>query len=126
MHSGPPSGGRTTGGAGRFPFDISTNREYSFVLDTYTIVVPRAGLTTFMASNVAITRHTLLEKLPIRLSRRYTEKEWWATPGDGFCGLHFHRRFLLQLTLETKQKPALPDLKTLITSTLLPRLDVDK
>jgi hypothetical protein len=65
-------GSGSTGGAGRLPIDTSTDRDYSFV-------VSRTDLAELQATHMDISRRTLLELLPIRLSCRYTEKEWWST-----------------------------------------------
>jgi hypothetical protein len=61
----------------------------------------------------------------IRIGYTYTEREWEATPGDGFCGLHSWERLSLILSAATLQTPNFHALHQLIVSDLMPRAQSD-
>jgi hypothetical protein len=120
----PDSNTMQVGGAGMRVADISTASEVIYSLHGYTLVISRANLALHGLELGDIpSRQRVLNLLPIRLGCRYTTTQWWATPGDVFCGLHSILRLQSALAPSVKQKPNLQALITLITN-VLPSLSV--
>ena len=123
-HTTSVATGNDIGGGGMHPADISTKTEVIYSLHGYTLVISRADMDLHgLELGAPSSRQRALDLLPIRFGCRYTSKQWWATPGDGFCGLHSLLRLKSGLAPSAKQRPNLPALITLITD-VLPTLSV--
>jgi hypothetical protein len=115
----PPDGGPTeTGGARFYLTDRSDDLYIMYSSHGHTLLVSRADLQAFKDSDSSLTRKRLQDHLPIRLDCRFTNHQWRATPGDGFCGLHVFLRLQASLVSDTKQELNFPALTTFLPTLL--------